>query len=74
MIIKTLFDTILSYCFRITSPILLLAIGLCLGVCYYIKLKNKDKNITLLGNSQFLIIYIIVLLFLIVLLLFLWQK
>lgn len=35
----------------ISSPILLLAIGLCLGVCYYIKLQNKDKNITLLGRE-----------------------
>lgn len=43
---------LLFLCFAIiSSPILLLAIGLCLGVCYYIKLQNKDKNITLLGRE-----------------------
>lgn len=35
----------------LTSPILLLAIGACLGVCYYIKLKNKDKTVTIMGRE-----------------------
>lgn len=35
----------------ITSPILLLAIGLSVGVCYYIKFKYKDRNVTVFGRE-----------------------
>ena len=35
---------------RLTSPILLLAIALCLAACYFIMSQNQDKKIAVIGK------------------------
>lgn len=35
----------------LTSPMLLVAIGACLGACYLISIKNQDRKITILGRE-----------------------
>lgn len=35
--------------FRLTSPVLLIAMAACLGACYIINIKNADKKIVIMG-------------------------
>ena len=35
--------------FRLTSPLLLVAIAVCLGACYIINLKNRETKVSVLG-------------------------
>ncbi|KAL5020309.1 hypothetical protein ScPMuIL_003201 [Solemya velum] len=35
----------------LTSPLLLIGIGACLGACYIISLKNQEKKITIFGRE-----------------------
>lgn len=35
----------------LTSPLLLVAIGVCLGACYIISLRNKESKLTILGRE-----------------------
>ncbi|WAR05394.1 LOW QUALITY PROTEIN: PRAF1-like protein, partial [Mya arenaria] len=39
----------------LTSPLLLVAIGACLGACYVINIRNKDSKLKLMGASVFVI-------------------
>lgn len=41
---------LLIFCL-LTSPILLIAMGACLGACYIINLKNADRNIVVMGKE-----------------------
>lgn len=41
---------LLMFCL-LTSPILLLAMGACLGACYIINLKNADRKIVIMGKE-----------------------
>lgn len=47
---SVLFLTLLAFAI-FTSPVLLLAIGVCIGLCYYLKLKYKDRNVTIFGRE-----------------------
>lgn len=51
---------VLGFIFSFTSPVLLLAIGVCIGLCYYLKLKYKDRNVTIFGKL-FQIYYLFIL-------------
>ena len=39
------------YCFRLTSPLLLFAVGTSLGACYLIARKNDDQKLSVLGHE-----------------------
>ncbi|KAK6173527.1 hypothetical protein SNE40_016959 [Patella caerulea] len=45
-----IFLGLLIFCI-LTSPMLLVAIGACLGACYIISLKNADKKMSIMGRE-----------------------